>query len=116
VGVGADLAYDDPHAGKHASPAPTSNPTRPHRGPAGGSSVDVRIGVIHTVKEIDVELPADVDRDKVKKQIDSALADDSKILWLTDHKGRDIAVPSSKIAYIELGGPESSRRVGFGAS
>lgn len=78
--------------------------------------MDVRIGVIHTVKEIDVELPADVDRDKVKKQIDAALADDSKILWLTDHKGRDIAVPSAKIAYIELGGPDTSRRVGFGAS
>ena len=78
--------------------------------------MDVRIGVIHTVKEIDIELSADVDRDKVKKQIDAALADDSKILWLTDHKGRDIAVPSSKIAYVELGGPDSTRRVGFGSS
>ena len=78
--------------------------------------MDVRIGVIHTVKEIDVELPADVDRDKIKKQIDAALADDSKILWLTDHKGRDIDVPSSKIAYVELGGPDSTRRVGFGSS
>jgi hypothetical protein len=77
--------------------------------------VDVRIGVTYTAKEIDVELPADVDRDKIKKQIDTALSDESKILWLTDHKGRDIAVPSSKIAYVELGGPESSRRVGFGA-
>jgi len=77
--------------------------------------VDVRIGVIHTVKEIEVELPADADRDKVKKQIDAALGDDDKILWLTDSKGRDVAVPSGKIAYIELGGPDTSRRVGFGA-
>ena len=77
--------------------------------------MDVRIGVIHTVKEIDVELPADADRDKIKKQIDAALADDSKILWLTDHKGRDVAVPSAKIAYVELGTSDSERRIGFGA-
>jgi hypothetical protein len=77
--------------------------------------VDVRIGVIHTVKEIEVELPADADRDKVKKKIDEALGDDDNILWLTDSKGRDVAVPSAKIAYIELGGPDTSRRVGFGA-
>jgi hypothetical protein len=77
--------------------------------------VDVRIGVIHTVKEIDVELPTDADRDKIKKQIDEALSDDDNVLWLTDRQGRDIAVPSAKIAYVELGGPDSARRVGFGA-
>ena len=77
--------------------------------------MDVRIGVIHTVKEIEVELPADADRDKIKKKIDEALADDDKILWLTDIKGREIAVPSNKIAYLELGSPDNSRRVGFGA-
>ena len=77
--------------------------------------MDVRIGVIHTIKEIEVELPADADRDKVKKKIDEALADAAKVLWLTDSKGRDVAVPSAKIAYIELGGPDTSRRVGFGA-
>jgi hypothetical protein len=77
--------------------------------------VDVRIGVIETIKEIEVELPADADRDKVKKKIDDALADSSKILWLTDSKGRDVAVPSAKIAYVELGGPDNARRVGFGA-
>ena len=77
--------------------------------------MDVRIGVIHTVKEIDVELPADADRDKIKKKIDEALADMTKILWLTDSKGRDVAVPSAKIAYVELGGSDASRRVGFGA-
>ena len=77
--------------------------------------MDVRIGVIHTVKEIEVELPADADRDKIKKKIDEALADVDKILWLTDIKGREVAVPSSKIAYLELGSPDNSRRVGFGA-
>ena len=77
--------------------------------------MDVRIGVIHTVKEIDVELPTDADRDKIKKRIDEALADDDRVLWLTDRQGRDVAVPSSRIAYVELGSADTSRRVGFGA-
>jgi len=77
--------------------------------------VDVRIGVIHTVKAIDVELPPDADRDKIKKKIEAALSDPDTILWLTDRTGADLAVPASKIAYIELGGGDAARRVGFGA-
>src|SRR3954454_11580011 len=98
----------------HGSPTMTAlKPDRPRRGLAGGSSVDVRIGVIHTVKEIEVELPADADRDKIKKSIADALGADDQILWLTDSKGRDVAVPSAKIASAELGGSDASRRVGF---
>lgn len=77
--------------------------------------MDVRIGVIHTVKEIDIELPGDADRAAIRDSIDKALADDDNTLWLTDRHGRDIAVPSSKIAYVELGSPDSERRIGFGA-
>jgi hypothetical protein len=77
--------------------------------------VDVRIGVTYSAKELEIDLPADADRDKVKKKIDEALRDDAKVLWLTDAKGRDVAVPAAKIAYIELGGADASRRVGFGA-
>ena len=54
--------------------------------------MDVRIGVIHTVMEIDVELPADADRDKIKKKIEAALADDDSIMWLTDRTGADLAI------------------------
>jgi hypothetical protein len=77
--------------------------------------VDVRIGVTNTVKEIDIELAADADRDKVRKQIDAALSDESGVLWLTDRTGRDVAVPAAKIAYIELGSADGERRIGFGA-
>jgi len=78
--------------------------------------VDVRIGVQHTVKEIDVELADDADRNKIRKAIDAALADESQTLWLTDRHGRDIGVPSAKIAYIELSGADTARRVGFGGA
>ncbi len=78
--------------------------------------MDVRIGVTNTVKEIDVELPADADREKVKKSINAALADESQVLWLTDKSGKEIAVQSAKIAYIELGSADGERRIGFGAA
>jgi hypothetical protein len=76
--------------------------------------VDVRIGVIHTVKEIDVEVP-DADRDQVREAIEHALAEEGRVLWLTDRHGRQVAVPGAKIAYVEVGSPESERRIGFGA-
>jgi hypothetical protein len=78
--------------------------------------VDVRIGVLHTMKEIEVELPADADRAEIKSRIDEALADDDKALWLTDRHGKDVAIPSARIAYIELGTADSERRIGFGAA
>ena len=78
--------------------------------------MDLRIGVLHTMKEIEVELPSDADRDAIKKQINEALADDDKTLWLTDIHGKDVAIPSARIAYIEVGSPDHERRVGFGAA
>jgi hypothetical protein len=77
--------------------------------------VDVRIGVIHTMKEIDVELPADADQDEIRKAVDSALGDASGVLWLTDRHGRQIGVPSERIAYVELGRSDNERRIGFGS-
>jgi hypothetical protein len=77
--------------------------------------VDVRIGVIYTGKELEVDLPDETNRDEISKAIDAAVAGDSPVLWLTDRKGKTIGVPSEKIAYVELGRQSSDRRVGFGA-
>ena len=76
--------------------------------------MDVRIGIVQTVKELEVELAEDTDRDEVMKQIEAALAAET-VLWLTDRKGRQVAVPAAMIAYLELGAPTSARSVGFGA-
>ncbi len=75
----------------------------------------VRIGVTYTAKELEVDLPDDADGDKVLEQIEEALADEGRILWLTDRRGRRVGVPSAKVAYVEIGGHED-RRVGFGVS
>lgn len=75
--------------------------------------MDVRIGVTYTAKEIEVELPDDADREALRASIDAAIADDESVLWLTDRHGRDVAVPSGKVAYVEIGSSESDRRIGF---
>ena len=77
--------------------------------------MDVRIGVIYTGKELEVELPDDTNRDDISKKIDDAVSGNSPVLWLTDRKGKTVGVPSDRIAYVELGRAASDRRVGFGA-
>ena len=76
--------------------------------------MDIRIGVIQTAKELLLELPADVDRAALKARVDAALAGTEPVLWVTDRVGREVAVPAERIAYVDLGGPEAERRVGFG--
>jgi len=75
--------------------------------------VEIRIGVIYTAKEIEVDLGEEANRDKVIADIEAAVADDDKVLWLTDKKGRRVGVPSAKIAYLEIDASAEGRRVGF---
>ncbi len=77
--------------------------------------MDVRIGITHTPKEIEVEMPDDAERDQVVADIEKLLATGDGVLWLTDRKGRRVGVPVVKVAYVEVGAPASERRVGFGA-
>jgi len=77
--------------------------------------VDVRIGIVQSAKELEVELDEDTDRDAIITQIESALGDQSGVLWLTDRKGRRVGIPVAKVAYVEVGAPTHERRVGFGA-
>ena len=75
--------------------------------------MEIRIGVIYTAKEIEVDLGEEANRDKVMADIEAAVADDDKVLWLTDKKGRRVGVPSAKIAYLEIDASAEGRRVGF---
>jgi len=76
--------------------------------------VDVRIGVTHAPREINIEMGDETDRDSLKSRVDAALADDDAVLWLTDRRGRDIGIPSERIAYIEIGASNDDRKIGFG--
>lgn len=77
--------------------------------------MDVRIGIIQTPKELDVELAEGADRDQVVADVEKALADQEGVLWLTDKRGRRIGVPATRVAYVEIGAQVEDRRVGFGA-
>ncbi|MDA8354722.1 MAG: DUF3107 domain-containing protein [Actinomycetota bacterium] len=113
--------------------------------------MDVRIGIVQSPKELEVELADDADREQVLADIQAALGGsrepaepsrgagkgaareprdtkDAKetrasdvagepggVLWLTDRRGRQVAIPVAKIAYVEVGAPSHERRVGFGA-
>ena len=74
--------------------------------------VDVRIGVTQTARELAFEVDDD-QRDDLHSQVDAALGGTTDVLWVTDRKGREVAIPAAKIAYVELGTSEE-RRIGFG--
>jgi hypothetical protein len=77
--------------------------------------VDVRIGVTYSVREIEVQIDDSTDRAALRSQIDEVLASKDKVLWLTDKKGREVGVPSGKIAFVELGATTDERAFGFSA-
>lgn len=76
--------------------------------------MDVRIGVTQAPREIALELAEGTDPAVLRTEIDRALGTESAVLWLTDRKGRQVAVPVAKIAYVEIGPADGERRIGFG--
>ncbi len=74
--------------------------------------MDVKIGVVYTTKELVLELEGGAE--EVRSMIDTALGKGQALVWLTDSKGRRVGVPTDKIAYVEIGSEDESRKVGFG--
>jgi hypothetical protein len=76
--------------------------------------MEIRIGIVQSMKELNIELPEGTDRDAVVKDVEAALEGD-KLLWLTDRKDRRVGIPATRIAYVEFT-TTSERSVGFGAA
>jgi hypothetical protein len=74
--------------------------------------MEVRIGVLHSPKELSLELEGSPD--DVTKALDEALKKDDSVLWLTDVKGRRVGVPAERVAYVEIETEIGAKRVGFG--
>ncbi len=74
--------------------------------------MEVRIGVVHTPKELTLELDAGVE--DAFKMIDKAIKGGDAMVWFTDAKGRRVGVALDKLAYVEVDSDEGSKRVGFG--
>jgi len=75
--------------------------------------VEVKIGVLHAPREINIESAQTAD--EVEKAVAEALSGASKLLSLVDEHGRKVLIPADRLAYVEIGEP-ATRRVGFGAS
>jgi hypothetical protein len=73
--------------------------------------VEVRIGVQHVTRELVVDSAES--QEAVVAAVSAAVAGKTEVLALTDERGRQVVVPSNRLAYVEIGEPES-RRVGFG--
>ncbi len=76
--------------------------------------MDIRIGIVQSMRELDIELGDDTDRDELVAQIEAVLLSDG-VLWLTDRKGRRVGVPAARMAFVEVG-VATGRSVGFGAT
>ena len=74
--------------------------------------MEVRIGVQHATRELVIESAQTTDA--ITDAVSAALAGKTEVLSLEDERGRRVVVPATKLAYVEIGEPES-RRVGFGA-
>ena len=74
--------------------------------------MEVRIGVQHATRELVIESAESAD--VILEAVTAAVAGGSAVLALTDERGRQVLVPADKLAYVEIGEPES-RRVGFGS-
>jgi hypothetical protein len=77
--------------------------------------VDIRIGITQAPREIAIEVEDDAKaREALKKNVEAALKGEIITLWITDKKGRDTAIPTAKIAYVEIGSSDPDRKIGFG--
>jgi hypothetical protein len=74
--------------------------------------MEIRIGVLHTPKELELEV--DGDADDIVKTLDDAIRNEDAIVWLTDTKGRRVGVPAERLAYVEIETDHDAKRVGFG--
>ena len=77
--------------------------------------MDIRIGITQAPREIAIEVEDDAKaREALKKNVEAALKGEIITWWITDKKGRDTAIPTAKIAYVEIGSSDPDRKIGFG--
>lgn len=75
--------------------------------------MEVKIGVLHTPREIVLESAQS--QDEVEQSVTAALRDKEGSLTLVDEKGRRVIVPAASVAYVEIAEADH-RRVGFSVS
>lgn len=74
--------------------------------------MDIKIGIENVNRELSIE--TDQSREDLTAALRAALATENGLFTVADHRGRQVLVPASHIAYVEFG-QEHARQVGFGA-
>jgi hypothetical protein len=77
--------------------------------------MEIRIGITQVARELMVEINDEKLQVKARDAVTAAIAGKSETLAITDDKGREVVVPSAKVAYVEFGAPEGARKLGFGS-
>lgn len=77
--------------------------------------MEIRIGITQVARELMVEINDEKLQAKARDAVNAAFAGKSDMLAITDDKGREVVVPSAKVAYVEFGAPEGARKLGFGS-
>jgi hypothetical protein len=75
--------------------------------------VEVKIGVLHTAREIVLDSPQSPE--EVEQLVAEALKSVDGQLKLTDDRGRKVIVPANLVAYVDIAQADT-RRVGFAAT
>ena len=75
--------------------------------------MEVKIGVQNAAREIVLE--SSQTAEEVERAVGKALEGNSKLLTLTDERGRRVIIPAERLAYVEIG-EQAVRKVGFGAA
>ncbi len=77
--------------------------------------MEIRIGVTQSPRELSVDLTDDAAAvSAARTAVSAALDGSAPVLWLTDRRGREYAIPSAKVAYVEFGAKDGDRKLGFG--
>ncbi|HSR45094.1 MAG TPA: DUF3107 domain-containing protein [Acidimicrobiia bacterium] len=72
----------------------------------------VRIGISDS-REIELEVK---DENSFRAEVEAAFSQESsRVLWVTDTKGRAVGIPADKIAYVEVETQDKRQSVGFSA-
>jgi hypothetical protein len=77
--------------------------------------MEIRIGITQAPREVVFELEDEKARIAFKAAVEQAIAGKAETISVTDSKGREILVAAAKIAYVEFGAPEGTRKLGFGS-
>ncbi len=74
--------------------------------------MEVKIGVLHTAREIVLDIPQTPE--EVEQAVAAALKSVDGALVLIEERGRKVIVPGNLVAYVDIAQADS-RRVGFAA-